>query len=122
MKERNKLLLKENVSVQGYVNPVICSMEIYEKSDKRKEVVLAPPEGIGEYYGGSTTNFYEKLATLIKSKHLAEVPNKHIFWVDRLVYNDPIFIPTRELNVNMDFNGSKYSNPKWGGRHHERLF
>lgn len=125
MEKTKQLIKKENLEIDGHFRKAVCCVEIYEIENGKKEIILCPPEGIEEYCGGSTTNFYEYFATAIKKTYLAETINQNITWIDRQIYSYSDFSPTRELNVSMDFDGTKYSNPIWGGRSHgkfSRLF
>jgi hypothetical protein len=125
MGKTKQLIKKENLEIDGYFRKAVCSVEIYEIENGKKEIILCPPEGIEGYCGGSTTNFYEYFATVVKKIYLAETINRNITWIDRQIYSYSDFCPTRELSVSMDFDGAKYSNPIWGGRSHgkfSRLF
>lgn len=121
MGKTKQLIKKENFEIDGNFRKAICSVEIYEKENGRKEIILSPPEGIENYCGGSTANFFERFATEIKKHYLANTLDKNISWVDRLVYIDPETFPTKELRVLMDFDGIRYSNPNWRGRSHEKF-
>lgn len=121
MGKTKQLIKKENFEIDGYFRKVISSVEIYEMENERKEIILSPPEGLEDYCGGSTTNFFERFATEIKKHYLSDTLDKDISWVDRLVYFDPETFPTRELTVSMNFDGDTYSNPTWKGRSYEKF-
>lgn len=121
MGKTKQLIKKENLEIDGNFRKAICNVEIYEGDNNRKEIILSPPEGIENYCGGSTTNFFERFATEVKKHYLEDTLDKNINWVDRLVYFDPELFPTQERNVLMDFDGTTYSNPVWKGRAYEKF-
>ncbi len=112
MSKTKQLKLKTNFAAWKWEERGICSMEVYEEEDGKKEIILCNPEGI-EYLGMSPTNFYEHFASDIKKHLLPDVLNSDITWIDRHIYRDPEAFPTIELKVLMDFNNGEYSNPKW---------
>lgn len=121
MEKTKQLIKKENFEIDGHFRKAICSVEIYEMGNGKKEIILCPPEGIENYCGGSTTNFYEYFATEIKKHYLADIIERNITWVDRQVYSNSEHPSPREQNVSMDFDGANYSIPAWGGRPYEKF-
>lgn len=114
MNQKKRLKLKKNIEMEGRLTKAICGVEIYNTDGGKIEVILCEPD-CSEYGGISTTNYFEHFATKIKSELLADTPNRRITWIDRQEYHNPAF-KDRELCVAMDFDGSHYSNPRWGRR------
>lgn len=113
-KETKTLELKTNVTIKGNFKEAVCSVEIYKMEDQKKLVVMMPPENVKDYIGGSTTNFYEEFATLIKRKYLMDISTENITWVDRLIFANSEEYPTIHKEVTMNFDGKIFSLPVWG--------
>ena len=111
MNNKRKLRTKKTIELEGRLSKAVCGVEIYNTESDQIEVVLCKPDS-ADYQGVSTTNNFENFASLVKSELLSDTPAHLITWKNRLQFQNSNF-PDFEAKVQMDFDGSNFSNPQW---------
>jgi len=114
MNKNNKNVREFEVEIRRMFSMAKCSVKIIEDIAKNTCVVIIGEPNVKDCYGVSTTNFFEKFATLIKQKYLKDIKHESISWYDYMKWKSPA-MKNKVVGVRMDYTGSTYQNPTWGG-------
>lgn len=87
-----------------------CGLDfIIENNDDIMVVITQLPDMTGT----SVTNYFEHIATLIYLQKLSGYPLDKIKWIEHYTDKSSITLNKKFDIVTMDWDGNKFSNPKW---------